>query len=101
MFGDHGESVNRFPARQRIWIVAALVGGLLFGWQEKGGGSCMTKKIIGLALACFLAGWLFGSNPASPGASSTGRWVMTGPANAFLLNTRTGDIWKFYPAFSI
>ena len=36
MFGDHGESVNRFPARQRIWIVAALVGGLLFGWQEKG-----------------------------------------------------------------
>ena len=55
----------------------------------------MTKlKIIGLALACFLVGWLFGSNPASPGASSTGRWVMAGPGNIFLLNTRTGDIWR-------
>ena len=57
----------------------------------------MTKlKVIGVALACFLVGWLFGSNPASPGASSAGRWIMTGPGNVFLLNTRTGDIWKFY-----
>ena len=56
----------------------------------------MTRlKIVGLALACFLAGWLFGSNPASPGASSTGRWIMTGPGNIFLLNTRTGDMWSF------
>ena len=55
----------------------------------------MTKlKIIGLAGACFLVGWLFGSNPASPGASSTGRWIMTGPGNILLLNTRTGDIWS-------
>ena len=52
-------------------------------------------KIVGLALACFLAGWLFGSNPASPGASSTGRWIMTGPENIILLNTRTGDTWMF------
>ena len=58
----------------------------------------MTKlKIIGLALACFLAGWLFGSNPGQLGSSSTGRWLMTGPEGMFLLNTRTGDVWMFGP----
>ena len=69
------------------------------------GFSLMTRtglKIIGLALACFLAGWLFGSNQSSPGAStsSTGRWVMTGPGNVILLNTLTGDTWKFYADYS-
>ena len=53
-------------------------------------------KIIGIGLACFLVGWLFGSNPASPGGSSTGRWIMTGPGSIILLNTRTGDAWRFY-----
>ena len=52
--------------------------------------------IAGLALVCFFVGWLFGSNPANPGARSASRWIMTGPGNMFLLNTRTGEIWKYY-----
>ena len=64
--------------------------------SEKGEGSLVTRlKIAGLVLACFLIGWLFGSNPASPGASSAERWVMTGPGNMILLNTRTGNTWIF------
>ena len=53
-------------------------------------------KIIGLALACLLTGWLLGSSqvipsPVSPG---DGRWVMTGPQNVLLLDTRTGHTWR-------
>ena len=65
--------------------------------SEKGEGSLMTRLLIaGLALVCFFVGWLFGSSTANPGARSASRWIMTGPENMFLLNTRTGEIWKFY-----
>ena len=56
-----------------------------------------TAWLIIVALAVgFLAGWYFGYSPASPGSSSAGRWIMTGPGNMILLNTRTGDTWRYW-----
>ena len=56
-----------------------------------------TPWLIMVALAAgFLAGWYFGYSPSSPGSSSAGRWVMTGPGNLILLNTRTGDTWRYW-----
>ena len=56
-----------------------------------------TPWLIMVALAAgFLAGWYFGYSPSSPGSSSAGRWIMTGPGNTFLLNTRTGDTWRYW-----
>ena len=71
MFGNHGESVNRVPTRQRIWIVAALVGGLLFGWIAG-----VTRGDVG-------------------GSSAAGRYQFQtlGGALPVVFDPRTGEMW--------